>query len=423
MLLPDIPTQFGTFSPKNFTKQYDGAVAANKALARSLNIPMVRLLNEYGLEKFYRDLKNYGLTSLHKPAKHYGLSLILGGAEARLDELSKAYTQMAQELKFGKSKSILLVAEKNKKAGKKNKEKNSSKLKTNKACIYSTFQAMVEVNRPDEDGNWRAFASAQKIAWKTGTSFGFRDAWAIGITPDYVVAVWIGNADGEGRPGLTGIKAAAPLLFDVFAQLPASSTWFVEPREDMSRITICSESGHRASELCEKTELTWMPTNCLNTTACGYHQTVHLTKNNLYRVDSECESVYNMKHVTWFILPPLIERYYKFNHPNYRILPDFKPECLAKVADKAMAILYPKANSKIYVPIEIDGKTGRTVFEAAHRNINTKVYWHLDDEFIGETKEIHQLALNPSIGKHKLMLIDENGIALSMKFETLGKEN
>ncbi|PBQ32671.1 penicillin-binding protein 1C [Sphingobacteriaceae bacterium] len=417
MLIPDIPTQYGSFSPKNFTKQYDGAVAANKALARSLNIPMVRLLNDYGLEKFHRDLKNYGLSTLHKPAKHYGLSLILGGAEARLDELSRAYTQMAQELSFGKSREILLVEHKKKSPT----SKNSARVKTNRACIYSTFQAMVDVNRPDEDGNWRAFASAQKIAWKTGTSFGFRDAWAIGITPDYVVAVWIGNADGEGRPGLTGIKAAAPLLFDLFAQLPKSSSWFSEPVTGMSKILICSESGHRASDLCEKTELAKMPANCLNTTACLYHQLVHLTKNNFYRVDSECEAVYNMKHVSWFILPPLIERYYKFNHPNYQSLPDFKPECLAKISERSMTLLYPRPNSSIYVPIEIDGNAGRTIFEATHRNTGTKIYWHLDDNFIGETKEIHQLALNPSFGKHKLMLLDENGISITAKFETLAK--
>lgn len=421
MLVPDIPTQFGSFSPKNFTKQYDGAVAANKALARSLNIPMVRMLNEYGLEKFHRDLKNYGITTLHKPAKHYGLSLILGGAEARLDELCTAYTQMAQELKLGIKKDLLFVSEKNKKQNKKSKQKNSHKSKSDKASIYCTFQAMVDVNRPDEDGNWRAFSSSQKIAWKTGTSFGFRDAWAIGVTPDYVVAVWIGNADGEGRPGLTGIKAAAPLLFDLFAQLPRSQAWFAEPHEAMSQIAICAESGHRASELCERTELIRMPKNCLNTTSCPYHQIVHLTKNNLQRVDSDCEAIYNMKHVSWFVLPPLIERYYKFNHPNYKVLPDFKPECLSKISDRAIAVLYPKPNSKIYVPVEIDGKTGRTVFEATHRNINTKVYWHLDDEFIGETKEIHQLALNPTVGKHNLLLVDENGISLSMKFETLGK--
>jgi len=438
MLIPDIPTQFGSFSPKNFSQQYDGAVPANKVLARSLNIPMVRLLNEYGLEKFHRDLKNYGLTTLNKPAMHYGLSLILGGAEAKLWDLSKAYTQMAQELNYNEIKSITLVNEMSVRAKSRTKKKeklNSERIplwrgqgegiarnnKTNRACIYSTFEAMVEVNRPDEDGNWRAFNSAQKIAWKTGTSFGFRDAWAIGITPDYVVAVWIGNADGEGRPGLTGIKAAAPLLFDVFAQLPKSVAWFNAPKEEMCKTVICRESGHRASELCEKTDTVLIPKTCLNTIDCPYHQTIHLSKNGQYRVDSECEQVYNMKHVTWFVLPALVERYYKFNHPNYKVLPDYKPGCLSKITDKAIALLYPKPNSKIYVPIEIDGTIGKTVFEAAHRNVNTKIFWHLDDTFIGETKEIHQMALNPSVGKHKLMLVDENGVAVSLKFEALGR--
>ena len=421
-LIPDVPTQYGSFSPKNFTRQYDGAVPANKALARSLNIPMVRLLNEYGLEKFHRELKQMGLSSLNKPARHYGLSLILGGAEAKLWDLSNAYTHMAQELRYDSIWPVSYMAD----PGKMRKQKTSSakqekSLKLDKGCIYSTFDAMVDVNRPDEDGNWRVFSSSQKIAWKTGTSFGFRDAWAIGITPDYVVAVWIGNADGEGRPGLTGIKAAAPVLFEVFAQLPRSAQWFRAPREEMAEILLCRESGHRASELCENTEKTWIPKTSMHTTACPYHQTLHLSLDGKQRVDSECEDVFRMKHVAWFVLPPLIEKYYKFNHPDYKVLPDYKPECLARVADKAMILLYPKANSKIYVPIEIDGKQGRTIFEATHRGIHTTIYWHLDDQYIGETKEIHQLALNPSIGKHKLMLVDENGIALQMKFEAVGK--
>jgi penicillin-binding protein 1C len=149
---------------------------------------------------------------------------------------------------------------------------------------------------------------------------------------------------------------------------------------------------------------------------------VHLTKDDSYRVDSDCESVYNMKNVPWFVLPPLIERYYKFNHPNYRILPDFKADCLAKISDRAIAVLYPKPGGRIYVPVEIDGKPGRTVFEATHRNVSTKIYWHLDDEYLGETKEIHQLALNPSVGKHRLTLIDENGISVTVKFEVMGKD-
>lgn len=417
-LVPDIPTQFGTFSPKNFVAQYDGAVPANKALARSLNIPMVRLLNDYGLEKFHRELKNMGLSTLNKPAMHYGLSLILGGAEAKLWDLNNAYTYMAQQLRFGKINTVSLLTDERKAQKKK---KTIKSFNADAACIYSTFEAMVDVNRPDEDGNWRAFASAQKIAWKTGTSFGFRDGWAIGVTPDYVVSVWIGNADGEGRPGLTGIKAAAPVLFDVFSQLPKSKQWFSVPTKYMQKTTICRESGYRATDICEKADTVLIPKTCQVVAACPYHQIVHLNKSKTYRVDSDCENVYNMSHSPWFVLPPVIEKYYKFNHPSYKELPPYKPECLQKITDKNMALLYPKANSKIYVPVEIDGKTGKTVFEATHRNVNTTVYWHLDDVFIGETKEIHQMALAPSAGKHKLMLIDENGISITVKFDAVGK--
>jgi penicillin-binding protein 1C len=188
-------------------------------------------------------------------------------------------------------------------------------------------------------------------------------------------------------------------------------------------MTICSESGYRASDLCEKTETVWGPKTCLNTTACPFHHLVHLSKDGKYRVDGECESVYNMKHTAWFVLPPLIEKYYKTNHPNYKVLPEFRPDCLAKISDKAIAVLYPKPNSKIYVPIEIDGNMGKVVFEATHKNSNTKIYWHLDNEYIGETKEIHQLSLNPSVDKHKLLLVDENGISVAVKFEIVGKEN
>ncbi|MCX6181163.1 MAG: penicillin-binding protein 1C [Bacteroidetes bacterium] len=409
MLLMDVPSRFGTFSPKNFSSSFDGVIPANKALSRSLNIPMVRLLNDYGLSKFHIDLNNYGFTTFRKPAMYYGLSLILGGGEAKLSELNRAYTQMAQELKFGKAQSILLVQEERKKI--------SSRPITNRACIYQTFEAMVDVNRPDEEGNWRAFSSSQKIAWKTGTSFGFRDAWAIGVTPDFVVSVWMGNADGEGRPGLTGVKAAAPLLFDIFAQLPKSVGWFTQPAQQMSKVSVCHESGHRASSLCETTDEVWMPTTCLSSVACPYHQTIHLSKDGKSRVDSDCESVYNMQHVNWFVLPPFIEKFYKFNHPNYKVLPDYKAECLAKISDRAFVIQYPKPNSTIYVPVEIDGKRGRTIFEATHRNVNTKLFWHLDEDYIGETKEIHQFSLNPSAGKHVLMLVDENGISSSVKFE------
>ncbi len=411
-LLLDVPTHFGSFSPKNFSMQYDGALPANQALSRSLNIPFVRLLNEYGLEKFHNELKKSGITTLQKPARHYGLSLILGGAEVKLWDLNKAYTAMAQTLEMNKIKGVSFIQ---------NKDEVNKIRAINKACIYTTFEAMVEVNRPDEDGNWKAFSESQKIAWKTGTSFGFRDAWAVGVTPEYVISVWVGNADGEGRPGLTGIKAAAPILFSLFRQVPKAGHWFTKPLAYMNEIKICRESGCRAGELCEHADLVMVPSTCLRTTVCPYHQLVHLNKKSLKRVDADCENPFNILHTAWFILAPGIEKYYKFNHPEYKVLPEFKSECMAKLSDRSMTLVYPKPNSKIYIPIEIDGNIGKTIFEAIHRNNAIKIYWHLDDEYIGETKEIHQLALNPSVGLHTLLLMDENGISQQVKFELVGK--
>lgn len=412
-LLLDVPSHYGNFSPKNFSQEYDGALPANEALSRSLNIPFVRLLNEYGLEKFHHHLKRKGISTLHQSARHYGLSLILGGAEVKLWDLNKIYTGMAQQLSANENKGVSLF------------NKKIDKLKPvepmDKACIYATFEAMTEVNRPDEDGNWQVFAGAQKIAWKTGTSFGFRDAWAIGVTPDYVVSVWVGNADGEGRPGLTGIKAAAPIMFKVFQQLPRSGQWFNKPLQVMSEVKICRESGYRAGDLCEHAELKTIPSTCLNTTVCPYHQLVHLNKHSLKRVDADCENPFEILHTTWYVLPPAIEKYYKFNHPDYKVLPEYKAACLAKMRDASMTILSPRSHAKIYIPIEIDGSLGRTVFEAVHRNPSVKIYWHLDEAYLGETKEIHQMALNPSVGEHVLLLMDENGIAQQVKFEVVGK--
>jgi penicillin-binding protein 1C len=236
MLVPDIPTQIGGFSPKNFNLTYDGAVPAWRALARSLNIPTVKLLQQHGVEKFHQEIQDLGMTTINRPASHYGMSIILGGAEGKLSEMAGIYASMARSLNnynlyngaYFKNdyRPLTYVA----------KEVENEKIKSQKlmaGSIWLTFEAMAEVSRPDLDASWKRLSGGRKIAWKTGTSFGFRDGWAIGVTPDYVVGVWAGNADGEGRPGLTGITAAAPILFDVFGLLPQKSSWFAEPFKEI----------------------------------------------------------------------------------------------------------------------------------------------------------------------------------------------
>lgn len=414
MLVSDVPTQFGSFSPKNFSGHFEGAIPVNKALSRSLNVPMVHLLKEYGVTRFHKEIRKIGISTLNRPAKHYGLSLILGGAETKLTDLSGAYCQLAQRLCFGQNKGFWLT---------KNHSRVAEEISEiwSKSAIYSTFDALTEVNRPDEDNNWKLYSSSRKIAWKTGTSFGFRDAWSIGVTPDYVVAVWIGNADGEGRPGLTGVKAAAPLMFDVFRLLNNSGRWFQQPLEEVKTIEVCSLSGYKASQNCDKVRGEFVPKRSKISKTCPYHQQVHLDLNGNFRVDSDCENVFNMQHKNWFVLPSLMEKYYKINHPNYAILPPFRSDCLAATKDKSFTIVYPRPDSRLFIPIQLDESFSKTILEVSHRNSNVRVYWHLDNCFIGETSEIHQIAVNPSKGMHKLTVVDEFGVSQTIHFEVLQK--
>ena len=414
-LLFDVPSKFGGFAPKNFAGSFDGLIPADQALSRSLNIPMVHLLNRYGVAKFHSDLKELGFSTLNMPAKHYGLSLILGGAEVSLMDLSNVYTQMAQKLQSNSSSNISYEL-----SGGTFDER--IELPIDKACIYSAFEAMLEVKRPDEDNNWKMFSSSQKIAWKTGTSFGFRDAWAVGVTPDYVVSVWIGNADGEGRPGLTGVTAAAPLLFEIFNQLPRSKEWFRKPMLLMKKVEICSQSGHRSTPNCPEVVRLDIPKISLESQGCPYHRIIHLDNTGEFRVDSECASPESMQHVPWFIIPSSIEKFYKEKNPDYQSLPAYMTDCSSKTGERSLAIIYPRNKQKIYLPIDFNEERGKVIFEGAHRNGAGIIFWHLDNVFFGQTIQIHQLEFQPSIGKHKLTLVDENGVTASVWFEVLGKE-
>ncbi len=427
-LVPDIPMQIGGFIPENFTLGYDGAVPASRALSRSLNIPAVKMLQTYGYDPFCNLLRNIGMTTLTKPADHYGLSLILGGAEANLWDLTGIYASMARTLNHfsstqGKYSKTDFHSPYYKKEYPGKPENFSDRTSWfDAASIWLTLEAMVEVARPDEELQWQRFGSGTKIAWKTGTSFGNRDAWSIGVTPEYVVGVWGGNASGEGRPGLTGIGVAAPILFDIFKILPPTS-WFSTPFDDMVFMPICHYSGYRASSLCEWVDTLWVQKKGVQTESCPYHQLVHLDKSGKWQVNSSCEAPENMQHVSWFVLPPVIEWYFRNKNPFYKTLPPFRNDCLTGGNTRNMDMIYPKTNSKIYVPVDLDGKTGSSVFKLAHRDPEAIVYWHLDKRFIGSTVQLHHMAISPEKGMHHLTLIDQKGETLNIRFEILAKDD
>lgn len=435
MLVPDVPSQFGGYSPQNYDSEYDGALPFSSALARSLNVPFVHVLSKHGVPKFHDFTKNLGINSLNRGPQHYGLSLILGGAEASLWEVTGVYASLARNLNnysqysgqydpnafhspnyyFDQRKLPLSYEQ---------RDQLQDHSLVNAGAIWHTFESMVEVARPGEEGHWRNFNSSGKVAWKTGTSFGFRDAWAIGCTPEYVVGVWIGNASGEGRPGLVGVAAAAPVLFDAFSVLGTSNAWFEMPYDEMRQIPLCRKSGHRASKECPEQDSTWVYQAGLRTAPCPYHQLIHVDQSEQWRVHSDCELPANMKHIPYFVLPPVQESYYK-NKYSFTTLPPYRADCLASLPvhkSQSMELVYPKFNTRIFVPTDLDGQESATIFEVAHRKDHTTIYWHLDGEFIGQTKQFHEMALAPTVGKHQLVLVDIDGERLERKFEIIGKK-
>jgi penicillin-binding protein 1C len=429
-LQPDIPVVINGFAPQNFSKEHDGAVLADRALIRSLNIPAVFELRDYRYEKFYELLKNVGLTTLHQPADHYGLSLILGGAEATLWDITGAYASMARTLNNffehpGKNKyrrtdfhAPYFVEVDSTKQVDDNNNGLEETSHISASAAYLTFAALQEVYRPGEQTGWRYFNNAKHIAWKTGTSHGFRDGWAVGLNAEYAVGVWVGNADGEGRPGLTGTETAAPILFDVFSLLPGNA-WFSEPKTEMVEIPICAKSGYRISSFCESTDTVWVVKAGLQTAACPFHKKIHLSKDKRYQLNSGCEQLMNMVDANWFVLPPVQEYYYRIKISSYRPLPTFRNDCVDPRSILAMDIIYPKPNSKIVVPRELDGSIGNTVLEATHRTANATIYWHLDGEFKQVTRGLHKIAVHPAKGKHTLTIVDEKGDVIEQVFEVL----
>jgi len=369
------------------------------------------------------------MTSLHKSAKHYGLSIILGGAEGTLWDLASVYRNLSYSLNHFPVNSSLSVSVKYPRPiflqeQLKQKPKNIQ-LCIDPASIWLMMEAMNEVSRPEEESSWKDYASAYKIAWKTGTSFGYRDGWAIGCTPQYIVAVWVGNADGEGRPELTGISTAAPIMFDIF-KLLKSPSWFVQPFSFMKEATVCTKSGYKASEYCEETYISSIQRSGVNSLLCPYHKIVFLDASEKYRVNGECESVSNMKAKKWFVLPPAMEHYYKRKNSAYKVLPLYRPDCKAALTMRSIEIIYPQKGSRIFIPIQLDGRAGKAVFEVAHRNPESQVFWYFDNYYIGSTRDYHQMALNPEAGTHRLTVTDETGESREVTFDVIsdreGKE-
>lgn len=410
-LLPDIPININGFTPQNFSLQFEGAVPASEALARSLNIPAVTMLQKYGAPKFHTFLRQIGLKTINRPASHYGLSLILGGAEATLWDVTNTYAYMGRSLlQLPQTECSLLLSDSE------NSEAVTSAKTTDifqPGAVWQTFNALTEVNRPEEI-DWKSIPSMHPIAWKTGTSHGFRDAWAVGVTPHYAIGVWVGNATGEGKPGLVGARTAGPVLFDIFSLLPPTQ-WFKRPGNAFVKTEVCRKSGHLKGRFCEETDTLLILPAGLKTEACPYHHLITLSADETHRIYENCANLEPTIQKSWFTLPPVWEWYYRQHHPEYSPLPPFKPGC-GEDALQPMQFIYPPMNARIVLPKQMDGSPGYMTAELAHGNPATTIFWHLDNTYLTQTQDFHKISLQPTPGKHSLTAVDSAGNTVTTTF-------
>ena len=403
-LIKDTPYNYNNFSPHNYGRSFDGAVPASEVISRSLNVPSVRMLEQYGAPRFLKLLQQMGFSTITRDADHYGLSLILGGAEITLEDLVNAYRSMAAYLTEDPDYAGVEVPDRYVPSG------------LSRAAIYLTFDALAQANRPEEESSWMGYSSGRKVAWKTGTSWGNRDAWSVGVTPEYVVGVWVGNSDGEGRAQMTGVGYASPVMFDVFAALPPTR-WFRMPVEEMVPVVVCHQSGLPASRICPDRDTVWVPEIERWPDECRYHRVIHLDAEERMQVNSSCYPVEKMVEKVWFVLPPAMEWYYMKNHLDYRPLPPKHPDFdAASDGGSPIEIIYPQQGVTVVTTIGLDGREQGIVVRAAHRDPGALLYWHLDGDYLGATRGDHALPVHPQPGKHVLVAMDANGASRAVQF-------
>ena len=408
--LNDVPTYFGAFSPENATKNYDGLVTAHDALIRSLNVPAVRLLYTYGLVEFYASLKAAGISSLFRSPDEYGLTLIIGGSEVTLFDLTGLYCGLGNYGQFGKLR-----------WQKDESLPDKGRLISPGAC-YLTLDMMQDVKRPGAEYYWQQYEDSFPLAWKTGTSYGGRDAWALGVSPEWTIGVWVGNFTGEGNPALSGAASAGPILFDLFNMLPKDSdkSWFEIPAE-MKTVKLCAESGYLATENCPDVCEALAPADMKPLKFCPYHQKRFVNDDETYVVCSQCwqEGHYHEKICLEY--PPVTAKYLRKRGQTVPGILPHNPACRRLHDNDDLEIIYPTAQSVIYIPKDMGGIKQKVSLQIARRNLQAKVFWYLDGIYLGSTVDADELAIDMMKGVHELFVTDEYGSEAEVSFKVISQ--
>ncbi len=405
-MIMDVPTSFGTFNPQNIGMSYSGMIQAGEALQRSLNVPAVRLLGRYGHRDFHLFLRHAGLTTLFRSPDDYGLTLILGGAETKLYDLVRLYRGLGNGGVF-----LPLVPDETFE-NEYGVDRSEAEALVSPGASKMILDVLREVKRPGLESWWRSFSESRPLAWKTGTSYGNRDAWAVGVSPEWTVGVWVGNFSGRENVNLRSTTCSAPLLFDLFNSLPKKDgerRWFEAGSDAFREETICLDTGYLAGEACEHTAVIDVPRFAAPLRVCPYHETVFFDSRTGYEVCSRCWDPDHVVETSRLNIPADATQYMREQGAVLDEIPRHNPDCPVHGTETGITILYPKSGAHLFVPRGVDGELQQVNARAAVQRSSERLYWYIDGDFAGQTTDRHAMPLNLSGGFHELLIVDSGG--------------
>lgn len=405
-IIDDVPVNFGGYAPDNFDEHFSGPVTIEDALARSLNIPAVKTLQQIGLATMIDRMRTAGFEQARHQEKSLGLSLVLGGCGVRLEELTALFAALADS---GYYAPLRYLADDSVRTG---------VPVIGEGAAEMLRDILVLPNRPDLPASAGERSRSVRIAWKTGTSYGRRDGWSIGYNPRYTIGVWVGNFSGEGVPELTGADRATPLLFELFHALDYNSagTWF-KPGKGTDFRLVCKESGQVPSEHCAETVIDQFLPGISSVVRCEHEVEIATDPRGSISYCTSCkpETGYRMQ---WFPNPAAdLARFYDSEQIPYIKIPPHNPAC-TRVQREQAPVIVSLQDGKEYL-IEQDGGE-QLPLNAQPANDVRQHYWYVNDRFVGACEPSETVFLKPLAGTSKISCSDDKGrnrdIRISVRF-------
>ncbi len=394
-IMSDVPVNYQGYAPENYDKKFNGYVSIEYALEHSLNIPAVKSLQSLGQENLIQKLASCHFTQVQRDRQKLGLSMILGGCGTTLEELTGLFSAFANNGVYV-TPSFL--------------QQDAAQQKftlVSPAANFMINEILSKVNRPDFPVNWTATERMPKIAWKTGTSYGRRDAWSIGYNKHYTIGVWVGNFSGLGVPDLSGTNTATPLLFKLFNSIDYDSDaeWFTQP-SDCELRQVCSETGLVPGEHCTNIISDYFIPLISSNKTCDNRQEIMISPNAKISYCKGCAPATGYKKKLYKIIDPDMQSWMEDNNVSYEKIPPHNPDCELIFKGNAPAITSPANGMEYFInkkspePLQLTCKTANDV---------SKVFWYINDKFYKSSPAGEKQFFVPQEGEVKISCTDDKG--------------